>query len=232
MKTCKLLSIAVLAMAMSLVSCSGDDGEQGPQGVPGKDGTNGTNGEDGTDGTNGISCWDLNGNGTGDAEEDINQDGNFDALDCQGIDGTNGTDGVDGIVNVQQFSFNLNVFANYSSLQLDLLSWMDNPSNYVLLYYMDHNSGYRYSIPGPMRLNQYYSRVYTDIPNSTLNVYFYSTDTDVAYQIPGGEYTQLLVVAIELTNGAKNSENVMADLKAAGVDTADYHAVAKYFGLE
>ena len=55
MKTCKLLSIAVLAMAMSLVSCSGDDGEQGPQGVPGKDGTNGTNGVDGTDGTNGTN---------------------------------------------------------------------------------------------------------------------------------------------------------------------------------
>ncbi|WP_228236806.1 hypothetical protein [Allomuricauda sp. M10] len=58
MKTIKLLSIAILTMAMSMVSCSGDDGEQGPQGAPGKDGTNGTNGVDGTDGTNGVDGQD------------------------------------------------------------------------------------------------------------------------------------------------------------------------------
>ncbi len=29
-------------------------------------------------------CWDLNGNGVADPEEDINGDNEFDALDCQG----------------------------------------------------------------------------------------------------------------------------------------------------
>jgi hypothetical protein len=36
---------------------------------------------------NGLACWDLNGNGKGEPEEDKNQDGNFDALDCQGPPG-------------------------------------------------------------------------------------------------------------------------------------------------
>ncbi len=37
-------------------------------------------------GDEGGPCWDLNGNGVGDTEEDINGDGQFDALDCQGLD--------------------------------------------------------------------------------------------------------------------------------------------------
>jgi len=32
----------------------------------------------------GLACWDINGNGKRDPEEDKNQDGNFDAMDCQG----------------------------------------------------------------------------------------------------------------------------------------------------
>jgi len=35
----------------------------------------------------GLSCWDTNGDGIQDPSEDINGDGNFDALDCQGITG-------------------------------------------------------------------------------------------------------------------------------------------------
>jgi hypothetical protein len=55
----------------------GSDGNAGGQGEPGQDG------EDGEDGT---SCWDLNENGEPDPEEDINGDGNVDALDCQGFE--------------------------------------------------------------------------------------------------------------------------------------------------
>ena len=56
----------------------------------------------GAPGAAGINCWDLNGDGVDDADEDVNDDGVWDALDCQGTDGatgasgTDGTDGVDG----------------------------------------------------------------------------------------------------------------------------------------
>ncbi|MBA4745418.1 MAG: collagen-like protein [Muricauda sp.] len=223
MKSIRLFSMAVLGMAMVLISCSGEDGEQGPQGKQGPAGENGVNGADGADG---ISCWDLNGNGTGDAEEDINEDGNFDALDCQGANGT------DGNANVQEHTFNLDVFVNYDVLNLDLNNIVDNPSNYAYLYYIDHKNGFRYSIPGSLIGNTYYTRVYTEIETGVLRIEFYETSDDSSYVIPGGEYTQVVVVAIELTNTSKNSENLMAELKAAGVDTSDYNAVAEYFGLE
>jgi hypothetical protein len=47
----------------------------------------------------GLNCWDLNGNGLPDADEDTNQDGVIDALDCQGAPGEPGqpVPGVDGI---------------------------------------------------------------------------------------------------------------------------------------
>ena len=47
----------------------------------------------GTGGADGLDCWDLNGNGTGDPNEDINGDGKFDAEDCQGDNGAKGDQG-------------------------------------------------------------------------------------------------------------------------------------------
>ncbi|TSJ46729.1 tail fiber domain-containing protein [Fluviicola chungangensis] len=41
----------------------------------------------------GLSCWDLNGNGIPESNEDINNDGQWDALDCQGDDGPMGSFG-------------------------------------------------------------------------------------------------------------------------------------------
>ena len=53
----------------------------------GKDGTDGAPGIDGTDGAAGINCWDTNGNGIDDPNEDRNGDGAFDALDCNALTG-------------------------------------------------------------------------------------------------------------------------------------------------
>lgn len=44
-------------------------------------------------GAAGLSCWDLNENGIGDFDEDKNDDGNFDAFDCQGVQGEQGPQG-------------------------------------------------------------------------------------------------------------------------------------------
>ena len=45
----------------------------------------------------GLACWDLNGNGIGDPNEDINNDGIWDALDCQGDEGPTGPQGPIGL---------------------------------------------------------------------------------------------------------------------------------------
>ena len=63
---------------------------QGADGVGG-DGDN--VGQDGAAGTNGVRCWDLNGNGMADDNEDRNNDGFVTVLDCAGSDGADGSDG-------------------------------------------------------------------------------------------------------------------------------------------
>ena len=67
---------------------AGPAGPEGPMGAcegsceDGVPGISGTNGNDGSDGLAGINCWDLNSNRVNDPEEDVNEDGNFDAKDC------------------------------------------------------------------------------------------------------------------------------------------------------
>ncbi len=104
---------------------AGVDGIVGPPGPAGIDGIAGPPGPAGANGTNGMNCWDSNGDGVNDASEDVNGDGAYDTLDCQGsggggtvgppgpqgpqgpqglqgpagndgIDGTNGVDGLQG----------------------------------------------------------------------------------------------------------------------------------------
>ena len=81
MKSIKLHTRVLSALAISLLAgafvagCSGDDG---------KDGDPGPAGTAGTAGTPGINCWDLNQNGVADlATEDTNKDGKVDTNDCR-----------------------------------------------------------------------------------------------------------------------------------------------------
>ena len=70
------LLLLVLGLGLGLAGCEGSDG------APGRDGADGAAGADGADGADGQACWDVNGNGVGDPEEDINGDGNVDVFDC------------------------------------------------------------------------------------------------------------------------------------------------------
>ena len=65
----RLLLLA--AGAFLVAGCDGDDGAAGAMGAAGGPGTSG------------FSCWDLNQNGTADADEDLNGDGVIDVLDCR-----------------------------------------------------------------------------------------------------------------------------------------------------
>ncbi len=67
--TWRLLLLTVSAFFVA--GCDGDNGAAGAAGAAGPAG-----------GT-GFSCWDLNQNGVGDANEDLNGDGNVDTLDCR-----------------------------------------------------------------------------------------------------------------------------------------------------
>ena len=77
------LFVSVL-LAFAIAGCEGDDGAPGADGVDGMDGVDGAPGADGADG---VACWDLNENGVGDPDEDLNGDGEVDVLDCNAIAG-------------------------------------------------------------------------------------------------------------------------------------------------
>ncbi|RME37262.1 MAG: hypothetical protein D6788_09850, partial [Planctomycetota bacterium] len=63
------------------------------RGADGADGAAGPAGPAGPAGADGLNCWDLNGNGVRDPEEDTNGDGVWDARDCQGAAGPSGPSG-------------------------------------------------------------------------------------------------------------------------------------------
>jgi hypothetical protein len=75
--------------------CAGGSGN-GPTGPTGLAGPTGPAGASGATGPTGIHCWDLNGNNINDPAEDVNGDGNWDALDCQGATGVAGANGATG----------------------------------------------------------------------------------------------------------------------------------------
>ncbi len=78
----------------------GPEGPQGAQGEPGPQGVQGPQGDvgpEGPQGEPGVACWDLDGDGVEDLEEDINEDGQYDALDCVGPKGEQGVQGEQGI---------------------------------------------------------------------------------------------------------------------------------------
>ncbi len=65
--------LLVLGFGSGLAGCEGSDGAAGRDGQDGAAGTPGADGQ---------ACWDLNGNGVADPEEDINGDGVVDVYDC------------------------------------------------------------------------------------------------------------------------------------------------------
>jgi len=70
-------AVVFCAAAFTLAGCEGDDGN------------NGNPGADGADGPAGLACWDLNENGIPDfPDEDRNNDGVIDVLDCQTVGAT------------------------------------------------------------------------------------------------------------------------------------------------
>ncbi|MFT0713832.1 hypothetical protein [Flagellimonas lutimaris] len=287
MKTIRITAMAIMCMGAMLVSCSGEDGEKGLQGDQGPKGDSitGEKGDQGDPGTDGISCWDLNGNGIGDAEEDVNQDGNYDSLDCQGADGADGvngiacwdlngngiaditndetnedinldgtvdaldcqgTDGADGIngvdgnANVFYYVVGLQGFSG-TTLNFDLLDVVSDPADYAFLFYLEESlASVNFLVPGNYRGNlQYTTLQFKDsFNNGDATISFYNSVDDSLYFVPEGELSNLTIVAIEkgtqvLNLNLKSSqENVLSELKAAGVDVNDYHAVVAYFGLE
>lgn len=89
------------AGAAGPTGAAGAPGPTGTAGATGPTGVAGVTGPTGTNGTNGLACWDTNGNGINDPSEDINGDGLWNSLDCQGAAGPAGPAGPTGAAGAQ-----------------------------------------------------------------------------------------------------------------------------------
>lgn len=150
----------------------------------------------------------------------------------QGEQGEQGPQGEQGNANVQAFSFDISDEADYTQLPFDVSDLLDDTTNYAYLYYIEYQDNIVISMPGNLGLgNGEYTTIANNVGSGDIVVQFFQSD-DTGWNVPGGLFTDVTIIAVELSNTSKNSENIMSELKSAGVDTSDYNAVAAYFGLK
>lgn len=221
--------LRILVLGTLLLSCSGEDGERGPEGPQGESIT-------GKQGSPGINCWDRNGNGTGDItndedNEDLNGDNVVNTLDCQGATGDAGENGN---ANVSYVDVSLSDFDNSSELVYTLGPDLLPISDHTYLVYLKNFDDLWFQVPGGIfESNIVYTRSYFNEVEGTLVINFYFTNSDELVDIAQGNLVTLRIIAIALdTNSKSDQTTVLSELKTAGVDVNDYHAVADYFGLE
>lgn len=189
---------------------SGATGSAGAVGVDGENGSNGTDGENGTDGTNGS-------------------DGN------DGSNGTNGTDGEDGNANVRAFVYDMSAKSGATIIQNVPEITQDVLENDVILGFLKTVDREFNPIPAPRFLAAGLKDVAVDFEIGKYQFFFYEVGNSSLTSITAGTLDELKVIIIEstsTTSGKSSPEQVLENIKSAGVDLNDYVAVMNYFGLE
>lgn len=219
MKFSRLFVLGLVALAVSLASCSGKDGEDGDPGIAGE---------------TGINCWDTNGDGINDANEDVNGDNEFNGLDCQGAAGT------DGNANAMHYfvqipddpsgksSFSINV----PQLTQEVLD------EDTILFYFQKSEGENFVytfVPGLGRDGNYIVGVKLDVGTATFIVKDFN---GVDLPIPENEVSGIKMIIIEssstttIQGKGQQQLDVLGYLESEGVEIADYHDVLDYFNLK
>ena len=217
-------------------------------------------GVDGTNGANGTNCWDLNGNGVADIDvddpdsdkdEDINNDGQVDALDCQGANGQQGDPGQDGNANVRKIEVDLTNDDNFlfggGVIFVKAGLTIEDVENHTLLFFFETVATDDFSIfqaiPGYSSVtNRFYGvglspDLGDTLPNDDYTVRINLRDFDGnPVDWAEDEWDILHITLIQNNESSMSGKNggqaLKAQLKTAGVDISDYHAVMAHFGLE
>lgn len=223
MKNFVKMGMLLFCAVMVMISCSGDDGEQGPQGPAGIQGEQGPQGPTGPQGEQGEP------GPQGPAGQD-GADGQ-DGVDGQdGADGADGQDGADGNANVAVYDISMNDFTG-SIYDFVLPVAIEQIPNYIFFFYLKRNSTY-YTVPGYLNAGAQYMTLDFNESDATGKVRFFNSSDNSQVNVGLGFFDFFRIVAVEFTMGAKSGQTVIEEIKAAGVDTSDYHQVAAYFGLE
>ncbi|WP_127020097.1 hypothetical protein [Flagellimonas beolgyonensis] len=155
----------------------------------------------------------------------------------QGPQGPQGVPGVNGNANVQAFSVDVSNWDGGSTLIFNIPDQLDK-SKFTFLFYLKTSvGGYVFPVPGAsleggFNTTLFYLAEEEDQLGDASILFFDSVD-GLPFNMPSNVFSEVLIVAIEIGTSAKNGNvNVLSELKAVGVNTSDYHAVAAYFGLD
>ena len=201
-----------MATAMAFFSCSGDDGTDGVDGINGLNGADGIDGINGTDGINGAD----------------------------GVDGENGADGIDGEngANAQRIIIDVSsIPEGQTSIQAPVPQLTNEIlQNNILIFYLeifDENIPSFFPIPGGIIPLDRQFNISGIIPGGVYISISNYDGSDLSLGWVEGVFSNLHIILIETTVlQGKNQDDVMANLKANGVDTSNYHDVMSYLGLE
>ncbi len=180
------------------------------------------------------------------------------AIGPKGTDGSNGIDGVDGNANVTTYLFNEPEWGFGGSMRLDMTGVLTTEvlTNDVILVYVRRNftnSERVFQIPG------WVHGAFPDFPTQMITPYFTDSEGGAgAFQIPESVYVisrtiddvgvpvaeliplswikVIIIKSSSTINGRSNKDispkdSVLNELKIAGVNVNDYHAVCKYYGI-
>lgn len=157
---------------------------------------------------------------------------------ADGLDGQDGTNGENGNANVQSVKINMDAWNGGAFFEFDMPVEVEDRQNYAFLFYLEYiyDSQFvaRHPVPGSSYDGDFVVDVNYSMTGAEEGILLFKDYQGAVYAVVPGTYLNLIIIAIEIntTEGKNNSTDVMADLKAAGVDTNDYDAVAAYFGLD
>ena len=214
-KTSFKLLILLFVMASLAMACDSEDGMDGMNGLNGVDGAQGPvgpqgpAGEDGSDGANGTD----------------------------GQNGTNGEDGADGNANVQSLTFDIRDAIGSFHVEFVAEITTDVLENDVILAYVTsslYSGGVNRHYQVPVIVDEIRFNIAGSAQPGIYRLDFVAPDGSLA-SIVEGELDSLRIIIIESTRttpGKSAAANTLAELKKAGIDIGDYHAVLAYYGLE
>lgn len=155
-----------------------------------------------------------------------------------GVQGADGVDGVDGNANVQAVAVNMDAWNGGLFFEFDMPVAPEDRDNYAFLFYLEYiyDSQFvaRHAIPGSSYDGEFVVDVIYAMTGEESGILLFKDFQGVPYAVAPGTYLNLIIISMEINalEGKKGSTDLLAELKAAGVDTNNYHAVAAYFGLD
>lgn len=155
----------------------------------------------------------------------------------QGPQGPQGVPGVNGNANVQAFSVDVSDWEGGSTLIFNIPDQLDK-SKYSFLFYLETMVGGKvFPVPGASLEGGFSTTIFylakEEDQFGDASILFFDSVDGTPFNMPPNVFSEVLIVAIEISTTAQNANaDALSELKAAVVDTSDYHAVAAYFGLD